>query len=87
MSAKPHNFEENGFPWSLRSRLAERGPMRGSAVSSGTTILETSPLLLPEQLQQSRRQLCPSPSSLLLLGSGSLALGGFARKRLIARFN
>jgi hypothetical protein len=29
----------------------------------------------------------PEPSSLLLLGSGFLALGGFARKRLIARFN
>jgi hypothetical protein len=29
----------------------------------------------------------PEPSSLLLLGSGFLALGGFARKRLTARFN
>jgi hypothetical protein len=29
----------------------------------------------------------PEPSSLLLVGSGFLALGGFARKRLIARFN
>jgi len=29
----------------------------------------------------------PEPSSLVLLGSGFLALGGFARKRLIARFN
>jgi hypothetical protein len=29
----------------------------------------------------------PEPSSLLLLGSGFLALGGFARKRLIARLN
>lgn len=29
----------------------------------------------------------PEPSSLLLLGSGFLALGGFARKRLIARFS
>jgi hypothetical protein len=29
----------------------------------------------------------PEPSSLLLLGSGFLALGGFARKRLVARFN
>jgi len=29
----------------------------------------------------------PEPSSLLLLGGGFLALGGFARRRLIARFN
>ena len=29
----------------------------------------------------------PEPSSLLLLGSGFLALGGFARKRLITLFN
>ena len=29
----------------------------------------------------------PEPSSLMLLGGGFLALGGFARKRLIARFN
>jgi hypothetical protein len=29
----------------------------------------------------------PEPSSMLLLGSGFLALGGFARKRLRARFN
>jgi PEP-CTERM motif len=29
----------------------------------------------------------PEPSSLLLLGSGFLALGGFARKRLVALFN
>lgn len=29
----------------------------------------------------------PEPSSLLLLGGGFLALGGFARKRLSARFN
>jgi len=29
----------------------------------------------------------PEPSSLMLLGSGFLALGGIARKRLIARFN
>jgi hypothetical protein len=29
----------------------------------------------------------PEPSSLLLLGSGFLALGGFARKRLVARVN
>jgi hypothetical protein len=29
----------------------------------------------------------PEPSSLLLLGSGFLALSGFARKRLIAHFN
>jgi len=29
----------------------------------------------------------PEPSSLLLLGGGFLALGGFARRRLSARFN
>jgi hypothetical protein len=29
----------------------------------------------------------PEPSSLLLLGSGFLALGGFARKRLVTLFN
>ena len=29
----------------------------------------------------------PEPSSLLLLGSGFLALGGFARKRVVALFN
>ena len=29
----------------------------------------------------------PEPSSLLLLGSGFLALGGFARKRVITLFN
>jgi len=29
----------------------------------------------------------PEPSSLMLLGGGFLALGGIARRRLIARFN
>jgi len=29
----------------------------------------------------------PEPSSLLLLGSGFLALGGFARKRVTTLFN
>jgi hypothetical protein len=41
----------------------------------------------PDQISTATAVSAPEPSSLLLLGSGFLALGGLVRRRLIARFN
>lgn len=75
----PPTLNITGGPITLddtMSGLAEASPndtLLGADGISGTVL--TSSTTVPE------------PSSLLLLGSGFLALGGFARKRLIARFN
>jgi hypothetical protein len=59
----------------------------GSPGNSGTFPITPGDALGDNSIFTETTSTVPEPSSLLLLGSGFLALGGFARKRLIARFN
>ena len=63
-------------PLSFLGEFAADGtPIGGDNIVDGTVTATPTSSTVPE------------PSSLLLLGSGFLALSGFARKRLVARFN
>jgi hypothetical protein len=65
---------DTGFSGLSESTAGENGVFVGADNISGTVTAISSTAV-------------PEPSSLLLLGSGFLALSGFARKRLIGRFN
>ncbi len=68
----PFTIDNTGFSF-LGEFTPGGAPVGGDDISG--TVTATSSTAVPE------------PSSLLLLGSGFLALGGFARKRVITLFN